>query len=139
MRELPDWLRWVLVLPVAVGAWVGAQISIMAIGNVFYPMGLWNLATWFVKIATIAVAPYGLVWAGAQTAPRHSFTVAIVLTVVHAIFATAILVLAIDVERLTAPLWWIITGYIVGAAVTIVACVQFRRKEGKITAKLASA
>jgi len=129
MVELPDWLRWALVLPVAAGAWVGAQISIMVIGNVFYPMGLWNLATWFVKIATIAVAPYGFIWAGAQTAPRHSFIVAIALTVVHAIFATAIFVLAIDVERITAPLWWIITGYVVGITVTVVACVQFRRKE----------
>lgn len=139
MVELPDWLRWALVLPMAVVAWVGAQISIMAIGNVFYPMGLWNFATWFVKIGTIVAAPYGFVWLGAQTAPRHSFIVAIALTVVHAIFATAIFVLAIGVERIAAPLWWIITGYIVGITVTIVACVQFRRKEGKRTAKLASA
>ncbi len=139
MRELPDWLRWALVLPAAAGAWVGAQVSIMMVGNVFYAMGLWNLPSWFVKIATVVAAPYGFVWAGAQTAPRHSFIVVIFLTVVHAIFATAILVLAIGVERLTAPLWWIITGYAVGITVTIVACVQFRRKEGKRTAELASA
>ncbi len=139
MRELPDWLLWTLVLPAAAGAWVGAQVSIMIVGNVFYPMGLWNLATWFVKVGTVVAAPYGFVWAGAQTAPRHSFIVAIALTVVHAIFATAIFVLAIGVERIAAPLWWIITGYIVGITVTIVACVQFRRKEGKRTAKLASA
>lgn len=129
MRELPDWLRWALVLPAAAGAWVGAQISIMIVGNIFYPMGLWNFASWFVKIGTVVAAPYGFVWAGAQTAPRHSFIVAIVLTVVHAIFATAIFILAIGVERITAPLWWIITGYVVGITVTIVACVQFRRKE----------
>ncbi len=139
MRELPDWLRWALVLPAAAGAWVGVQIFIMMVGNVFYAMGLWNIPSWFVKIAAIVAAPYGFVWLGAQTAPRHSFIVAIILTVVHAIFASAIFVLAIGVEGIGAPLWWIITGYAVGIAVTIVACLQFRWKEGKITAKLASA
>ncbi len=139
MRELPDWLRWALVFPAAAGAWVGAQISIMIVGNVFYPMGLWNFASWLVKIGTVVAAPYGFVWAGAQTAPRYSFIVVIFLTVVHAIFATAIFVLAIDVEKIAAPLWWIITGYAVGIAVTIVACLQLRRKEGKRTVKLASA
>ncbi len=129
MRELPDWLLWTLVLPAAAGAWVGAQVSIMIVGTVFYPMGLWNFASWLVKIGTIVAAPYGFVWLGAQTAPRHSFIVAIILTVVHAIFATAIFVLAIGVEGIGAPLWWIITGYVVGITVTIVACVQFRRKE----------
>ncbi len=139
MRELPDWLRWALVLPAAAGAWVGVQIFIMMVGNVFYAMGLWNIPSWFVKIGTIVAAPYGFVWLGAQTAPRHSFIVAIFLTFVHAIFATAIFVLAIGVDGIGAPLWWIITGYVVGITVTIVACLQFRRKEGKRTVQLASA
>lgn len=125
--RLPDWSRWALVLPAAVGAWVGAQIFITVIANFFYPMGYWNFATWLVKTATIVAAPYCFVWAGAKTAPRRSFAVAVALAVVHAIAATTVLLLAVKAEGGGAPIWWVITGYMVGISATIAACVRLRR------------
>ncbi len=131
--EVPDWLRWLLVLPVAVGAWIGSQVFIMMLGNIMkHGLELWNLGIWVVTVGAAVAAPYGFVWAGALAAPRYSFRVAVILTALHALGATAILVVALGTEQINAPVSWIITGNGIGILATLGACAQFREKRPRI-------
>jgi hypothetical protein len=130
--EVPDWLRWLLVLPAALGAWIGSQIFIMMLGNIMkYGLELWNLGIWVVTVGAAVAAPYGFVWAGALAAPRYSFRVAVILTAIHALGAMTILVMVLGTEHLNAPVWWVITGNGVGILATLGACLQFRDKRPK--------
>ncbi|MDA2916359.1 hypothetical protein MYX64_05885 [Nitrospinae bacterium AH_259_B05_G02_I21] len=133
IEEVPDWLRWVLVLPLAVGAWIGSQAIIMILGNFFSQgLGLWNLGIWVVTVGAAVAAPYGFVWVGALAAPRYSFRVAVILTAIHALGAMTILVMVLGTKHLNAPVWWVITGNGVGILATLGACAQFREKRPKI-------
>ena len=105
----------------------------MILGN-FFTQGLvlWYRGIWVVTVGAAVAAPYGFVWSGAFAAPRYNFRVAVILTALHALGATTILVLALGTERIGAPVWWIITGNGVGILATLGACVQFREKRLKI-------
>jgi hypothetical protein len=130
--EPPAWFRWLLVAPAAVGAWIGAQIFIMAAGNIVTQgLMLWNLGIWVVAVGAAVAAPYGFVWAGALAAPRYRFRVAVILTAIHALGAMTILVMVLGSEQINAPVWWVVTGNGLGIMATLGACAQLREKRPK--------
>ena len=123
--NFPNWLRWVLVVPATVGAYCGIQI-VVAIGNSFSPVPEIFINI-FCQIVNSVAGPYCLVGAGAKTAPNNNFVVAIVLTVVHAIFNGVVVILGI-ISSMYGPWYiaWLIFAYILGITATIVCCLQFK-------------
>lgn len=74
---MKPWLRWVLVLPAAVGAYAGAQVLVI-IGSLigFFDGG----DTWAQFIGSI-LCPAAFVWFGSKSAPSHRLLTAICLAV----------------------------------------------------------
>lgn len=126
--NIPDWLRWVLVIPAAIGAYFGIQIAV-ALGNSFSP-GPEIFINIFCQIVNSVAGPYCLVWAGAKTAPSNRFVVAIILTVIHAIVNGVVVTLGIISNRFSVGyIVWIIFVCLLGIAATIVCCLQFKDDE----------
>lgn len=116
--NLPNWLRWVLVVPAAIGAYCGIQI-VVAIGNSLTPIPEVFLNI-FCQFVNSVAGPYCLVWAGAKTAPSNNFVVAIVLTVIHAILNGVVVTLGIVSGAYSAGyIAWLILSCILGITATI--------------------
>ena len=121
-------MRWIAVLPAAVGAYFGIQIFV-ALGSSF-GLGSESLSNVWCQLVNSIAGPYCFVYAGAKTAPTQRFITAIGLTVLFSLVNGAILVLALQNQgRLTTPLWWLITCTVIGVIATIVCCVQFHQGE----------
>lgn len=123
------WLRWILVLPAAIGAYFGIQFAV-AIAN---SIGLGP--EWFVniycQIINSIIGPYCLIMAGAKTAPDYHFIVAVVLTAIHLVAAGYIVTYAIISNNHVDPLWWLTLSMVFGITATIVACIQCHKNERK--------
>lgn len=81
---MKSWVKWILVLPAAIGAYVGVQIVVAVSGEI---TGLWTLLTQFIGAL---VCPIAFVEAGAITAPAYRHITSICLTIVLAIYSTAV-------------------------------------------------
>jgi hypothetical protein len=92
MTAPPNWLRWVLVLPAAVCAYVVLKM-VGAIVDKLLP-----IPTFLLTLYYSAMSPVAFVSAGVVTAPSNKFVTALVLTIVNAIFAAVIVTMA-AVER----------------------------------------
>jgi hypothetical protein len=131
-RNMNHTLRWIAVLPAAIGAYLGIQV-VVAIGNSFsgYPESLINV--WCQLINSIA-GPYCFVLAGAKTAPFHRFITAVVLTMLYSLANGVLLTLVLTSQRqFSTPLWWFVTSLIIGLVAAIVACVQLQAELGDAT------
>jgi len=125
---IPNWLRWILILPSAIGAYFGIQIFV-AIGNSFSP-GPELLINIFCQLVNSVAGPYCLVLAGAKTAPSNRLVVAIILTVIHAITNGAIVTIGVISGNYSAGyIAWVIVGCILGLSATIVCSLQFKDDE----------
>jgi uncharacterized membrane protein HdeD (DUF308 family) len=125
-------LRWIAVLPAAIGAYLVIQV-VIAIANSFsgFPESVVNM--WCQLINSIA-GPYCFVLARAKTAPSHSFVTAVVLTVVFSLANGVLLTSVLTSQRqFSTPLWWIVASSIIGLVVAIVACVQLHHESSDRT------
>jgi hypothetical protein len=127
MKSIPNWLRWVLVLPAAIVSYFAIQI-VIAIMNSFtpFPESFENI---FCQLINSVAGPYCFVVAGTMLAPKYNFIVSITLTVLYVIINTTILVIAIMNGSSTIPLWWLIITSILGIITTIYACARFHKEE----------
>jgi hypothetical protein len=124
-NRIKEWLRWIAVLPAAVGAYFGIQV-LVGLGSYFTSgMDVDYLSQLICSIA----GPYCLVWVGAKTAPRYRFVTALALAIVHAVANVLIVTLAVVfAKRDSTSIWWIVVCGIAGVTASIVACIQFRYK-----------
>jgi hypothetical protein len=88
-KKLPDWARWILMLPAAFGAFmvidvVGAFLNSVAGAPDWWS---WTMGT--------GVSSYAFVAAGAYTAPRHRLLIAIALAVVFGMMSVFALIFQI--------------------------------------------
>ena len=109
------WLRWVGVLPVAVAAYIVIQL-IVIIGNL-----ITGLPDFYMQLFNSIAASYCFVYAGARTAPRYPFVVAVTLTVIFAILNSSVLTLAFISHRYSGSLTWLVITCTLGIVATIVA------------------
>src|SRR5262245_20806274 len=127
MNGMPGWLRWIAVLPCALGSFLVVQIAV-AVAHGFLELvgGLSPIVSmmgdYFPQLCNSAAGPYALVWAGSRVAPTHKAVTAATLAVMVAIMAAAGLILAVVNPQLTqrpgGMLWLIVTGVVsVGAAI----------------------
>jgi len=116
--------RWIAVLPVAAGAYVGIQVVVWLLSEMspgFAGTDLWS------QLVNSVAGPYCLVLAGAKTAPRYRFMAAMILTLLHAIGSITVTGWAVlHPERTSYSLVWVIIACILGICATVGACVQIR-------------
>jgi hypothetical protein len=120
MTAPPNWLRWVLVVPVAVCAYV----VLTMIGSVVTRM--LPIPSFILTLYYSAMSPLAFVAAGVVTAPGHKFVTALVLTVINAIFAAVIVTMAVIQQTGMVPLWWLVVCAMIGIVATVGLCNEFR-------------
>jgi FtsH-binding integral membrane protein len=122
------WLRWVGVLPAAVAAYIVIQVMV-AIGNI-----ITGLPDFYVQLFNSIVASFCFVYAGAKTAPRYSFIVALTLTIIFTILNGSVLTLVFVTHRYySGSLTWLVICCILGIVSTIAACAYFHEEDNENT------
>jgi hypothetical protein len=121
-------LRWIAVLPAAVGSYVGVALLTVLMQHLNSDSAFWG------ELSSAVFAPMAFVYAGATTAPTHRFTTAITLTVLHAMLLAGMfgfIAYGLFVLKTTFkdPVWWAATRAVIGVAVTIGATVAISREE----------
>lgn len=119
-------LRWIGVLPAAIGAYAGIQIlvGLSSCLRVGMDVDYWS------QFLCSAAGPYCLVWAGAKTAPRFRFVTALTLAIVHAVACGSIITLAMCLANSNSTsLWWALVCGAAGIVATMAACIPFRHDE----------
>lgn len=120
-------LRWFLVLPGAIGIFVGIQLFV-AILTSFLPIPEPPVNVFCQVINTIA-APYFFVFVGAKIAPRNTLAVGLILAILYGIGVGAVITLNAITPNRYEPLWWTIIKLILGIIAAVVCCVQLRNEE----------
>ena len=127
MKTIPEWVRWILVLPAAIVGYVAVQFFV-AIGNSVGPGPEWLTDYWCQFVNSIA-GPCCFVWVGVRIAPRYSFIVSVVLTVLFSIVTAVLVTMAIMIGRHSPPVWWLITSTVLGIIATIYMCAHFHQED----------
>ncbi|MCX6907234.1 MAG: hypothetical protein NTY01_04235 [Verrucomicrobia bacterium] len=127
----PDWLRWVLVLPAAIVSFFGVQFAV-AIGLSIFPF----LSDSFVQFWNSIMGSAFLVVGGAQTAPKHRFTVALTLSVIWTVFGGLVIAARIFIPgHYSDAFWWLCVCNFIGIVATVVVCVVYHQMETKTRLK----
>ena len=116
-------LRWVAVLPAALGAWIAIQLLIILANAMVTPR--WS--DWWLQLINSAASSYAFVYAGAATAPKHNFIVGIVVAILYGIFMVVIITAGFFVKT-SDPLWWLVLSGVISLVATIAAVVKLREE-----------
>ena len=82
----PHWVRWMLVLPAGILAYIGVQVIVVVL-SLFSQSWLSWLPDWALQLINSALSGYAMVYFVAWMAPRGRVTVAVIFTVLLGIFA----------------------------------------------------
>jgi hypothetical protein len=117
---VPPWLKWILVLPAAIGGFVVVQIFIV-LGGLFLDTG-----SYYAQFASALLCPAAFVSAGSTVAPAYRYITSICLTIVVAILQTALLTwLIIEKRETTSGLAWLIFCGLAGVVACVAECHAF--------------
>ncbi len=128
------WLRWLAVLPAAVGAYLGVQLAISFCRGL--EDGFSHNPDYWCQFINSVAGPYCLVLAGAKTAPRHQFITSLVLAIVYATLIVAVVTLfLVQVQNAyqSTAFWWLLICETAGIIAAIGVCLQLRDEEGEIS------
>jgi hypothetical protein len=117
-------LRWMGVLPGAILAYFLIQVLNAVLMGFFGD----SSDTWIQLVNSFA-GPYCFVWLGAMIAPRRKLPVAVILSVIVALFTLSLIPLSVGRESESYPIWWLILTGIVGVFGTIAACVKVKEDD----------
>ena len=124
---MKDTLRWVLVLPAAVGAYLGGfLVSFLVL--LWIGSGWFNAGIWITAITNAAVCPVCFMLAGTATAPRFKLQTGIVLAIIHAV-AISVLTAIQPFTREPQSVWWNILVAAIGVCATVAVVFRFRFDE----------
>lgn len=127
-KDLAHLARWIGVLPAATVAFAAAQIVAIFIG---WTAGAGNH---LVQFAGAFMCPAAFVLAGSMTAPAYQYLTSICLTVLVAIYSTAVVTWdIIDQIDKKWDLIWLIVCSVAGILGGIWACQQIHEEEGNET------
>lgn len=132
-KNVPVWMRWTLLLPGAIGAYLVVQVIVaMALTLSFVQHLSPSLSDKAGQFINSAVGPYFFVIVGAGIAPTRKRLSAVLLAL--GITLTMMLVYAlsikIGVERMGYGIATLSTSLIIGIASCITACVQASKENG---------
>ena len=116
-------LRWVAVLPAALGAWIGIQLLIILANAMVTPR--WS--DWWLQLINSAASSYAFVYAGSATAPKHNFIVGIVVAILYGIFMVVIITAGFFIKT-SDPLWWLVLSGVISLVAAIAAVVKLREE-----------
>ena len=117
----PNWVRWVLVFPAALGAGIVTNLGIKLLVATGSFIGLSNTGQYYLSQIIGGLAqPVAFVLAGAKVAPKHNFGVALVLTAFYAIVLTTVLTVGLGSTTNAAAMWAIAGASVLGVVATIV-------------------
>jgi|GEM_PF-2897488 len=147
LEKIPNWLRWIMALPVTVLISTAVQFIIIIGNKIFFisTSGLFSLfgidpetlKEYFTLAVNSWLAPYLLVWIGAVIVPKRHLATAITLAIAFA-FVNIILsplVILTSIQR-RSPLVDII-AIIIGLIATISACYEIHKRYS-VKSKIAS-
>ena len=88
LNKIPDWLRWILFLPVSFFAGFAAYPIIKIINQIlFFEETEWFLGPILLTALSGGWAGFIFVWVGAKIAPKKQFLVSIILLVFIAVIS----------------------------------------------------
>jgi hypothetical protein len=120
-----DILRWIAVLPAAIGAWIGIQLLLILMSFMFTP---YRYADWVLQITTTAFSSYVFVTLGAYTAPRFQYQTGIVLAIFLGIITVMVATARWFIPSTDVPAWWITIVSLIGLVSTVVAVIHLGQK-----------
>jgi len=121
---VPNWIRWILLLPAAVLAYFLVQVA-GGLASETWPLSD-SMQDFLSQIFNSVLGPWALVRAGSAIAPwRNSFTVAVLLSIAYGLLSTGFVAYAlINGVEVGYPTWWFVTSSILGLGALFYACHQ---------------
>jgi hypothetical protein len=146
--RLPTWLRWLLIVPVGVGVYIGVLVLAISVDSLLADLVAtrltprlpdWPPVLIVSLIMTSIAGSYCFVLLGATTAPKHRVVTAIVLAV-SCLCATAYLLVGLRFALTfgmlggiwTSELMWIYVPWAGAFVAVLVACVQVWCRESRM-------
>lgn len=126
----PNWLRWILFLPIAALVWLLAYPIILIVNVWMTPSFLrgFFMEISFKALAT-AVSTAAFIWVGATIAPSHKFRVSLVLAIIIGVLIGFSAVAKIMFANRISITWTEVgIGVIVGSIAAIVTVADFYEK-----------
>lgn len=127
---MPNWLRWILVLPASLVAYIGIQL-ITGLSSEQLPLPDVAQDLYSQAINSI-LGPWAFVYAGARISPlgRRFFT-SVALAILFGVFTGSVGVLAVISNVQSGQRWWLVASAVVGLVAAGVTCVQVQRSESE--------
>ena len=123
---MPNWLRWTLVLPVAVIAYFAIQV-VVGIGSERLPLSdyLQDSASQFINSI---LGPWAFVYPSSKIAPAgKSSQTAVFLTTLFFIITIVMGYILLRADITGHPTWWFVVTGLVSLGSVVMACRQVRR------------
>lgn len=120
-------LRWLLVLPAALGAFLVLQVLFVVLSLLLAVPDAWNRGI-SQTIATI-FCPYYFVYIGSKIAPDGRLYVAVSLTVVLSVIYGMLLTLGLGRLGGSVPVWWFFTCLLMSLGSCVVAVARVQNEE----------
>ncbi len=125
-------MRWILILPASIAGYLLIQILMLICKNSYKSFNLMpedsfinSVINIIFEFINLILAPYCFVLAGAITAPKHPFAVAVILTIFQAVFILGSLFFNIALFGQSAGLTWVFIGGAIGGIIAMmIACLQ---------------
>ena len=127
--------RWILVLPIAIAAYVvmslligiSSEIAGSELGN--WPGASQELKNFLSQLGNSIAAPVALVYVGARMAPSHAFVVAVTLAAVHTAITLFVAVIGVanDVQTFLTDeyylgSWWLLVSTLISIVAVAGTC-----------------
>lgn len=130
VERLPQPVRWILVLPAAIVAYIAVQVLIIVLGAIsgFLNEGGWP--NWLYQLVNSAAGPYASVAAAAWIAPRAKFPTSVVIGVLNVLLALALILEALSKAAEQSDTWLLLAlAGVLGVASSGFACYQVRLEQ----------
>jgi hypothetical protein len=132
---MKPWLRWILVLPAAIGGWIGIQIGIILVSGIIDIAWFGGLGgandTHLVQFLNTIASAWAFVFAGAKTAPSNRGATALCLTALFILGGFGVIFLAQGIESgkgFWGTEWSLICGG-ASAVTMLIMCYEIYREE----------
>jgi hypothetical protein len=121
IEKLPNWLRWILLLPIASITYLLINVIIILLNEFTLPNSVTNSIIYniWLRIAADGIATYSFVWLGAKIAPKIDFVISIILSVLIIIGSFLAITLGYEISLSTIEILFSILATIVGSLAAV--------------------
>ena len=135
---MKPWLRWILVLPATIGAWIGIQLGIILVSGIIDIAWFGGLGgandTHLVQFLNTIASAWAFVFAGAKTAPSNRGATAMCLTALFILGSFGAIFLAQGIES-GKEFWgteWSLICSVASALTMLIMCYEICREEKQV-------